>query len=517
MATRFRKEWLLGTALLAVAAMALAGQTRAEPRKGGSIVYANVSGAGTLDPHVAANVVELEIIHNAYEALVEMGETYDAKPMLASKIEVSPDSKKFTFTLRRGVHFQNGKEMTSADAIASFERYKRVSPNAGALADVESMETPDPYTFVITLKNPNGVFLDVLKTPTYPFSIIPAEEKDKPARELSTVGTGPYQVAEWVKEDHLTLRRFDGYSPNTSAPGPDGLAGRRTAYLDTIRYNFVPEANARVAALQAGDAGFIFVGSPEPAKRLQGRADLKVMAVTPFCQQEFVLHTLNPPTTNLLIRQAIQAVVDADEIITASGQTAERNPSLMFKTSTYWPGESAVPGYDVKSTEKAKALLQRAGYKGEKIVLETNSNYSYMHDGILVLSEEMKAAGFNVEVKIVDWTTNATDMGKGTGGWNVSTTGFCSGPLLGPQQWRPLLIGFPHVENDEVLSQAYKAFFNTSDLAGRKKIWLDIENRVLGQAYMIKVMDFADIRAYNTKYENLKPYYFTRFWDVWLK
>jgi len=50
-----------------------------------------------------------------------------------------------------------------------------------------------------------------------------------------------------------------------------------------------------------------------------------------------------------------------------------------------------------------------------------------------------------------------------------------------------------------------------------EKIWLDIEKRVLGEAYMIKVMDFADIRAYNTKYENLKPYYFTRFWDVWLK
>jgi len=129
----------------------------------------------------------------------------------------------------------------------------------------------------------------------------------------------------------------------------------------------------------------------------------------------------------------------------------------------------------------------------------------------------MKAAGFNVEVKIVDWTTNATDMGKGTGGWNVSTTGFCSGPLLRAQPWGPQLIGSPHVEDDDVLRQAYKAFFNTSDLAGRKKIWLDIEKRVLGEAYMIKVMDFADIRAYNTKYENLKPYYFTRFWDVWLK
>ena len=481
----------------AVAAVLLAAGAQAEPRKGGSIVYANLSGAGTLDPQVAANVVELEAAHHIFEGLVEMSETYGVKPMLASSIDTSPDAKRFTFHLRHGVKFQNGKEMTSADVLASYQRYQKVSPNAAQLADVEAMEAADPYTFVIALKNPNAVFLDVLKTPTYSFSILPAEQKDKPAREIDIIGTGPYQLDEWVKEDHLTLRRFEGYVPDTSSPGPDGLGGNKTAYLDTVRYNFVPEANARVAALQAGDVSYISEIPPELAKRLEGAANLAVQKVIPFCQQEFVLHTQNAPTTNALVRQAIAAVVDVDEIITASGQIADRNPSLVFKPSPYFPGDAAAQWYRPQGPGEGEGAAAAGRLQGREDRLESNSNYTYMRDAILVLAEEMKAAGMNVEVKMVDWTTNSNDMVRGTGGWNISTTGFCSGPLLGPQQWRPLLVGFPHLKDETIIDEAYKKFYASPSLDDRKAAWLTIEKRMLEQAYMIKVADLATVRAYS--------------------
>ena len=104
-----------------------------------------------------------------------------------------------------------------------------------------------------------------------------------------------------------------------------------------------------------------------------------------------------------------------------------------------------------------------------------------------------------------------------TCGSNISTTGFCSGPLLGPQQWRPLLVGFPHVERDDIISEAYKNFFASPALEDRKAAWNTIEQRTLDQAYMIKVADLATVRAYDTKYDGVKPYYFPRFWNVWLK
>ena len=228
------------------------GVVRAQPKKGGTLVYASVSGPGTLDPHVASSAVELEVIHNLFEALVALDDKNATRPMLAAKVTTSEDSRIFTFELRRGVKFHSGAEMTAADVQASMERYQRVSPNGSNLADVERYEAPDPYTFVIRLNKPNVVLLDVLKSPIFPFMILPASQKDKAARDIEIIGTGPFSLTEWVKDSHVLIKRFDGYVPDTSAPGRDGYAGRKTVYLDAVRYRFIPEATTRIAALQTG-------------------------------------------------------------------------------------------------------------------------------------------------------------------------------------------------------------------------------------------------------------------------
>jgi len=510
-----RTSFLMGAALVAGSLTFVAGEAAAQ-KKGGSLVYANVSAVGTMDPMVAAAVVDLETIHHVYESLVEMGETYSATPMLASKVDISTDGRSFTFTLRKGVKFSNGKEMTAADVMASYERYKKVSPNAPALGDVASMETPDPYTFVIKLNKPNSLFVEVLKTPTYSFAIVPAEQKDKPARDAELIGIGPYQVAEWQRDSHIILRRNDNYVPDASAKGPDGYAGKKTAYLDTIRYNSVPEANTRIAALQSGGADFIGALPGDLAKRLNGRTDVKVLSVIPFCQATFIQHAKNPPSAaNRYIRQAVAALIDAEEMMEAAGQVWDRNPSLMFKPSSYY-SEIGAPWYDQKSVEKAKALLKQGNYAGEKIVLETNANYAYMRDSSQVLVEQMKKAGMNVELKMVDWTTNVGDLSKGTGGWNITITGLCSGPLLGPQQWR-LSLAFAQNPDDPVVTDGYAKMFATTDAAERKRIWQGIEKYFIEEGYMVKVADIADLRGMNNKFEGIKPYYMQRFWDVWAK
>jgi peptide/nickel transport system substrate-binding protein len=277
----------------------------------------------------------------------------------------------------------------------------------------------------------------------------------------------------------------------------------------------VPEANSRIAAMQSGGADFIASIPADNMKRLDGRPDLHVLKVIPFCQQTFITHAKQPPTDNVLIRRAIAAALDVDEVIAASGQVAERNPSLLFRPSPYF-SDIAAPYYDQKNIEKAKALLKQAGYAGQKIVMETNSNYNYMRDGTLVLSEALKEAGMNIEVKMVDWTTNATDMSKGTGGWNVSITGLCSGPLLGPQQWR-LSLAYSQNQDDPAIVDGYNKLYATTDFAGRKAIWQGMEKHTMEDGLLIKVADIADIRGYNDKFANIKPYYMERFWDVWAK
>lgn len=503
------------TVLLIAAALVAAGPLQAEPKRGGSLTYAYLSGPGTLDPHVSSSLVELEVIHHLFESLVGMDGEYNAKPVLAETVDVSPDAKTFTFRLRTGVKFHNGATMTSADVLASFERYRRVSTNADVLTDVESMTTPDPSTFVIKLTKPNAVFVEVLKSPVYPFSILPADQKDKAGRAIDVVGTGPFQLGEWVKDSHLVIRRFEGYAANMQSPGADGLAGRRTAYLDSVRYNFVPEANARVAALQAGDADVIGDVPPDLVKRFESRPDLTVQKIFPYCMQVFIVNTQQAPTNKPLIRQAIDAVVNVDEIAEAMGRVYQKSHSLVYATSPYHLGDAMKPYYDQKNVAKAKDLLKQAGYKNEKITLQTNSNYSHFRDAILVLSEQMKEAGMNVAVDVTDWTTNASNMQRGTGTWNVSTTGYCSNPLVGPHQWRSMFYTFPQVKSDAVLDEAYAKFFASTAIESRKEAWAAIEKRVLEQAYMIKITDVGNVRAFNnTKVEDFAPYYLVRFWNV---
>src|SRR3546814_16790249 len=83
----------------------------------------------------------------------------------------------------------------------------------------------------------------------------------------------------------------------------------------------------------------------------------------------------------------------------------------------------------------------------------------------------------------------------GTGGWNLSTTGCCSNPLLGPQQWKTMIYNFPHVKDDKILDDAYAKFFTSLDLQYRKDAWLTIEQRLFEQAYMIKVSDRGAVKT----------------------
>jgi peptide/nickel transport system substrate-binding protein len=137
---------------------------------------------------------------------------------------------------------------------------------------------------------------------------------------------------------------------------------------------------------------------------------------------------------------------------------------------------------------------------------------------MLVVAEQLKAVGMNVDVEVTDWTTNAAHMQQGTGDWNLSTTAFGPDHVLGPQQWRPMLYTFPHITGNKALDQAYDQFFAAPTLEERRVAWLKIQQQVLGGAYLIKIADTGRLSGYSKKLHGQNDYVgVLQLWDLWLE
>lgn len=352
---------LLGGAFVASAANAQV--------KGGSAVVAQQSAPPTLDAMVTAAQAARNITMNIFETLVTRDENGVPIPDLAEKYDVSPDARSYTFHLRKGVKFHNGKEMTSADVAASLKRFGRIGGRA-YLRDVQSIEATDPQTVVVTFAEPLANFIDQLSSIGAPAVIIPEEEAGKELGKIEVIGTGPYQLVEFLPDSHVTLERFEDYVPNPNFQERSGLGGKKTAYLDTVTFRFMPEAGARAAALETGEVQVVESLATPTARRLAESGTVVAYEVLPWAVQYIWMNASDGPTKNVKVRKAIQAVLDPEEIMAISTDGSYKlSWNWLYPTSPYYAGDVGKALYNQKNPELAKQLLQEGGYNGEEIVI----------------------------------------------------------------------------------------------------------------------------------------------------
>src|SRR5271169_3684582 len=162
MLQRFILSTVCAAAGLAAMATSVSGETFKCPHVGGNFTFGQEANINSLDQMTSSTISTRNIAMNIFEALMTRDENFSPMLDLAASVNESPDHLTYTFKLRQGVHFHNGKLMTSADVAASFDRYARIGLYRSTLGNVDRWEAPDKDTFVIYLKTVQPTFLEIL-------------------------------------------------------------------------------------------------------------------------------------------------------------------------------------------------------------------------------------------------------------------------------------------------------------------------------------------------------------------
>ncbi len=516
---RLSTQFRTATAVAALVAVGLAASPALAQKKGGTAVIAQEAGPPTLDMHFSTNIAVRNVVMQVYEQLVTRDETNAPMMELAESMAESTDGLTYTFKIRKGIKFHNGKSMTSADVLASYQRFARMGVQRGFFGQIAELSAPDADTFVLKMRNKVPVALEELSQFGNPVVIIPAEQKDRDGGKSDPIGTGPYQYVEWVADSHVKLKRFDGYVPDTRHKGTNGFGGHKVAWLDELDFRYVKEPVARVAGMETGQFHLTEDVPTKAAKRLKDNKSIALHPVQRWWIHGAWVNQTNPPFNNIDIRRAMQIGLDMEEIMDVATDGAfDLQPGFQYPGSPYYT-DAGKQYYNVKDVKKAQELLKSAGYKGEEIVLMTLPAYQSMYDAAVVMVEQMKAIGFKVRLDPVDLPTGAARQRKPDSGWHLSFTGLGTGPAVGPFGATVLLVGPNTLSqvSDPTFDKLYEEMQTGATLDARKATFAKLQERIYSEVKMLKMGDLTKVMAARSNVKGFIPFRIPRLWNVWLE
>jgi len=506
---------LLGTAsLLAASGWMSAALAQS---MGGDAIVAQSSNPPSLDAMVTSSQASRNVNMNIYEQLFGFDENVRPMPILAEDVEISDDGLTYRFPLRQGVLFHNGKEMTAEDVKASFERYMRVGATENMLDPVERVEITGEYEVTLHFKEPSPPFLEAFSSPRAPLVIIPAEEAEKGPNEIEIIGTAPYRFVEYVPDSHVTLERFDDYVADEEHDGIDGFGGHKTAYFDSVTFRVMPEAGARAAALQTGEVHIVEQLPVPAARRLAEDANVEIYENMPWAFLTLIMNMKESPTDDVRVREAVQLAIDMEEAMAiATEGLYELDHNWQYEGTAYYAGDIGADYYNQADIERAKVLLEEAGYDGEEFSILTDTNYTEHNRAAVVIVEQLKEAGINAVVNQVDWPT-ALQIRLEDEGWNGWTLMMGIEPYLGPYGLAATLTGeAPHQRAAiPAMEDAYERLVSSPEEADRVAAFADFQEAIYSEFPVVKLGNVGMMQAARANVEGFRPFRFPRMYNVW--
>jgi peptide/nickel transport system substrate-binding protein len=392
-------------ALIACAAFILASSctNKSTPEQLVMMLEKNVT---TFDPRKSADSADARMQQLIFNGLTRKNDKFEPIGDLAESFESSPDYKTWTFKLRNGVKFHNGKTLSSADVKYTFETLMApgfASPKAGDFvkdkAPLMTIETPDANTVIFHAVNP----MPGLANQILPVGIIPEGTGDTQAK--TPIGTGPFKFVSFTSDQDVQLTAFDEY-----------FQGKPT--VASLRVKIVPDNSTREAEFRKGsaDLGINLDLEPVTVESLKKAPNVKVIQSDGTNVAHLGVNTTDPLLKDVKIRQAIAYGIDRDALIRDLflGQAKPANSAL---PTNQWAYEPNLPSYNY-NPEKAKQLLDEAGKKqtGDqprfKLTLKT-SPLSISKKVGEVMQEQLRRIGIDLALQSLENQKLTQDITEG--------------------------------------------------------------------------------------------------------
>ncbi|MDR7223246.1 ABC transporter substrate-binding protein [Aminobacter aminovorans] len=489
--------------LLALGMASATAQETLDPKakQGGAITITYKDDVATLDPAIGYDWQNWSMIKSLFDGLMDYEPgTTTLRPELAETYEISPDGKTFTFKLRKGVKFHNGREMTAEDVKYSLDRVtnpKTQSPGAGFFASINGYDdvaggkseslagvtAVDPLTVKIELSRPDATFLHVM---AINFShVVPKEEVEKYGADFGKhpVGTGAYKMAEWTLGQRLVFERNADYWHK-------GLP-----YIDKITFEIGQEPIVALLRLQNGEVDVPGDGIP-PAKFQEVMADpaqkARVVEGGQLQTGYVTMNTQMAPFDNVKVRQAVNMAINKDRIVKLINNRA---------VPANQPLPPSMPGYDKAFTgyafdvDKAKALLGEAGhpdgFETELFVMNTDPNPRIAQ----AIQQDLSAIGIKASIQSLAQANVIAAGGEKNGAPMIWSGGMawiadfpdpsnfygpilgCGGAVQGGWNWS----WYCNKELDEKAAAA-DSIVDPAKAEERAKLWGEIYAKVMADA-----------------------------------
>lgn len=356
-----------------------------------TITVGMAADAKSLDPQMTNDTTSSTYMIQMYEPLIEINKDKELVPCLAESWK-KLDDLTYEITLRKGVKFHNGAEVTADDAVFTLNRMTTPAAAAvksyGANIDASGLKVIDRYTFQVKATSPMAGFLSYL---THSSAYILCKAAVEAAGEdyaKHPIGTGPFKFVEKLKGDHVSYERFEDYWGDKARYGK-------------LLMRTIPEATSRVIELETGNIDIAYGIPNNDFKRLQDEGKVAVYNKPGLSITYMGFNTQTPPFDNPKVRKAITIAIDREGALDVVYKGLGRVPtSPLIPVNSYFPAPVPVE-YD---PDKAEKMLEEAGIKNLEFTIYTNEN-KQRKDYAEVIQAMLGDLGITVKIQVLEWGT----------------------------------------------------------------------------------------------------------------